>query len=280
MKKILIPINFKFSSYDAIDYAVTFFKKEKCQFYFLNTYSYDINGLNGIQLLQADDDFFEKPKLFSEVNLGQAIDKYTHNNRNDKHRFNAISQCSNLIEAIKKTIKKVEIDLVVLPGRDNTNEGVERYSRNTKNIIENIRECPVMIIPSSAKMHKKPKFVLVSNFDLALPKAELENWYSLVKISNGSIKIVTLSGKENLSGLQIAHQNKVRYYLEMLSEKSIAVEYVENAPALKDFAKYHSDYIICLMDRKPDFWRKLGITHSRITDLGPLPGTPVIALHR
>ncbi len=280
MKKILIPINFKFSSYDAIDYAVQFFKKEKCQFYFLNTYTYDVNGLNGIQLLQADDDFFEKPKHTSEMSLGQAINKYTHNSKNENHRFNAISECSHLIDAIKKTIKEVEIDLVVLPERDNADGCAVRYSKNARNIIENIRQCPVLIIPSSAKMCKKPKFVLVSNFDTNLPQTELENWYGLVKIASGSIKIVTLSSKEDLSELQRSNQNKVRFHLEMLSEKPIAVEHVENASALKDFTKNHSDYIICLMDRKPDFWRKLGVTHSKITSLGPLPSTPVIALHR
>ncbi|RFN58794.1 hypothetical protein [Marixanthomonas ophiurae] len=67
----------------------------------------------------------------------------------------------------------MEIDLVVLPGKDNANKSMERYSKNTRNIIDNIRECPVLIIPSSAKMHENPKFVLASYFGLDLPKAEL-----------------------------------------------------------------------------------------------------------
>ena len=280
MKKILIPIDFKRSSYDAIDYAVKFFKKEECQFFFLNAYTYDVNGFNAIHLLQANDNIFEKPRHTSEISLGQAVNKYIHNNSNEKHRFNAISECSSLVDAIKKTIKEVEIDLVVLPRKDNANKSMERYSKNTRNIIDNIRECPVLIIPSSAKMHENPKFVLASYFGLDVPKAELENWYSLIKIANGSIKIVTLSSKEGLSELQKANQSKVCSHLEMHFKKPIKIEYIENAAALKKFAKHHSDYIICLMDRKPDFWRKLGITHSRITDLGPLPSTPVIALHR
>lgn len=280
MKKILIPIDFKFNSYDAIDYAIALFKREQCEFYFLNTYTYDIEGLNAIHMLQADDDWYDKPKHDSENSLGKVIQKYTINNRDTNHRFSAISECSNLIEGIKKAIKDIKIDLVVIPGKDSTNESSEKYSKNTKRIIEYIRECPVMVIPSSAKIHKKPKFVLVSNFELDLPKSELDNWFDLIKITSGSLKIVTLSGKEELSELQKANQNKVCSHLEMLSEETIQVEYIENASALKDFARCHSDYIICLMDRKPDFWRILGISHSRITNLGPLSRTPVIALHR
>ena len=73
MKKILIPIDFKFNSHDAIDYAIRFFKREQCEFYFLNTYTYDISGLNTIDLLQADDDWYDKPKCASEDNLGYCI---------------------------------------------------------------------------------------------------------------------------------------------------------------------------------------------------------------
>ncbi|HBR53744.1 MAG TPA: hypothetical protein DEA82_05975 [Flavobacteriaceae bacterium] len=280
MKKILIPIDLKLNSYEAIDYAIKFFKREQCEFYFLNTYTYDLSGLNTIDLLQADDDWYDKPKHDSEDSLGKIIQKYAFNNREAKHRFSAISEYSNLIEGMKKAIKDIKIDLVVLPGKDRMGEGTMRYSRNTKRIIEHIRECPVMIIPASAKMHKKPKFALVSSFDLELPLSELENWYGLVQIAKGSIKIVMLSGKTELSELQKANQNKVRFHLELLSEEKIQVEYVKNAPALKDFARLHSDYIMCLIDRKPDLWRKMGVTHSKITTLGPMPSTPVIALHR
>ena len=280
MKKILIPIDFKFNNHDAIDYAIRFFKREQCEFYFLNTYTYDISGLNTIDLLQADDDWYDKPKCASEDNLGKLIQTYAFNNRDSKHHFSAISECSNLIEGMKKAMKDIKIDLVVLPGKDRTGEDSIRYSRNTKRIIEHIRECPIMIIPASSKMHKKPKFVLVSRFDIDLPISELENWYELVQIAKGNIKIVTLSGKDDLTEKQKSNQCKVRYHLEMLSGEKIKIEYIENAPALKDFARYHSDYIMCLIDRKPDLWRKIGFTHSKITNLGPLLSTPLIALHR
>ncbi|WP_203296271.1 universal stress protein [Luteirhabdus pelagi] len=279
MKKVLIPVNVKNNSYEAVDNIVHFFKKEPCEFYFLNTYYYDINGLNAIDLLHADDEYFEKPKRESENKLGQVIDKFICNNRNDKHRFNAISKCSDLVIAIKSIVKELGIDLVVLSGSEEQSDR-NRYGRNTKRIIETIRECPVIIIPAAVNFEKKPKFVLVSNFEVDLPKAELENWYDLVRITKGSIKIVSFSSKNELSELQKVNQDKVRFQLEMLSENPIKVVYIENAPALKDFAHYHSDYIVCLMDRKPNFWRKWGISHSQLINIGPLHSTPVMALHR
>ena len=73
MKKILLPIYLNHHNCDAIDYAVKFFKREVCEFYFLNTYNYNVQGLNAIQLLQADEDWFERPKLESQKRLGRLI---------------------------------------------------------------------------------------------------------------------------------------------------------------------------------------------------------------
>ncbi|GEQ86304.1 hypothetical protein ULMS_18120 [Patiriisocius marinistellae] len=279
MKKILIPLDFKVNCYEAIDYAINFFKHEKCHFYFINCFKLDIDGLNAIHLLQADDDWFEKPKHQSEKNLGSIIKKFTINNRGKDHRFSAISKCNNLIEGVKSVIEEIDIDIVILAGKAN-NISTEKYSRNTKRIIENIRECPIMIIPSSAKIHENPEFVLVSNFEEELPKTELENWYELVKTARGLIRIVTLASRDKMTSLQKLHQNRVRFQIEMFSNTPIVVEYIETANELKDFANCHSDYVICLIDKKPDFWRICGITHSKITNLGPLQSTPLIALHR
>jgi len=279
MKNILVPINFSFNSYDAIDYAIKFFKEEECHFFFLNTFTIDIDGLNTIELLQADEDWFENPKNESEKNLGFVIQKYFSKNLGKNHHFSAISDQTNLIEGIKKVIKEIEIDLVVLPGKKDTNDRNEEYSKNTKRIIENITECPVMIIPSSAKLHKQPEFVLVSNFEEKLPKVELKNWYDLVKIANGTIKIVTLSDKHNLTPLQKKNLNGVRLEIETYTKNPIVIEYVETIQDFKDLADNYSNYIICLIDKKPSIWRMLSLNKSRITKLGLLSNSPLIALH-
>lgn len=280
MKKILIPIDIKLNNYDAIDYAVTFFKRESCEFYFLNTYSYNVTDTDAIHLLHEDDDLFEKPKTDSIQSLGRVIQKYTYNNRNKKHNFYAISEDADFIDGIKDTIKKLKIDLVLIAAQKTIEGKTCRYSRNTKQIIEIVRECPVMVIPPSANMQKNPEFVLASSFEVELPIKELENWYELVKIAKGNVKIMTLANKGNMTAVQITNQNKVHSQLENCSKTEVEIEYLETAQDLKNFADNHTEYIICLMDRIPDFWRKYGFSQSRITSLGPLKASPLIALHR
>lgn len=279
MKKILIPIDFSFNSYNAIDYAVHFFKNIECQFYFLNTYTYDVNNINAIHLLQSEDNTFEKTKSDSEKNLGLAIQKYSCNNKNDKHRFNAISKCSNLIEGIKNTIKEIDIDLVLMAGKIQSQQITNKYSRNTESIIENIIECPVMIIPHSANVKKNLELVLISSFETELPTTELKKWYDLLIVAKAKSKIIVLNNSKDMSNTQKMNLTSLLNNIQDLSGYILPVHYIETKDEAKKFAQLHSECIFCIIDTKLNLWRKLGLSHSQIVDFGPFNTTPLIALH-
>jgi len=279
MKKILIPINFNFNGYEAINYAIKFFEDEECHFYFFNTFSYDVEGLNAIQLLQEDENWFENPKNYSENKMRAVTNKYLYNNRAKKHLFSALTDCNNLIEGIKKAIKENEIDIVVFPGKKDIKNSSKKYSTNTRRIIENIRECPVIILPPTAKFHKKPEFILVSKFEKEFPQSELQNWCHLVNITKGTIRIVTLSKKDKMTTSQKNNQNITRLEVANYSDDKIKLEYIESINELKERSNNACSYIICLMDKKPNIWRMCGLSTSWITNFGPLQNTPLIALH-
>ncbi|QHI39304.1 hypothetical protein IMCC3317_47140 [Kordia antarctica] len=277
MKRILIPIDFTFDNYNTIDYAINFFKEERCEFYFLNTYSYEINGLSALKILQSDEDWYDKPRLNSEKKLADIRSRYKLKNK--KHSYENISACINPIEGIKETIKNFDIDLVVVTS-DHKNKTISHgYTGNVKNIIESVRECLVMIVPQPTYLKEHPEFILASSFEIEIPITELEKWYELVRIVNGSVKVVVLANKKNRTSLQIENQTKIHAQLETLSGTTVTVDYLETPDDLKKLAENQDDCIISLIDKKPNFWRKHGLSQSKITKLGPLHVTPLIALH-
>ena len=280
MKKILLPIYLNHHNCDAIDYAVKFFKREVCEFYFLNTYNYNVQGLNAIQLLQADEDWFERPQLESQKRLGRLIRKYSYNSRNKNHSFHAISECNGLISSIKKCIKEVAINIVVVASKDKVDKGINLYCKNTSLIIDEIRECPILIMPTTTKQKRNPVFALVSDFKSEISEEEIESWYEIVKLLNGTLKIVVSNSMNEMTNQQISNQTKVCYYLKTLTNSSLVVDYLNTASDIKEFANTHSNHIISLIDKKPDFLRRYGLGHSTITNLGPLSTSPLIALHQ
>ncbi len=278
MKNILIPIDFRFNNYDAIDYAIHFLKNEKCEFYFLNTYKSDISQNEAFQLIQGNFTSLDVPKKRSLDCLGKAIHKYTYNNDNKNHHFNAISEYSYLIEGVKKTIAKLNIDLVILSGKKHfTNK--ESYSKNIKSIIENVRECPIMIVPPSKTLKKSNEFVFVSNFETEIPTQEITNWYNLVKIVNGNTRFIALTKEKDMTNAQRKNLKKLQSASKNLSGKEARMGYLTTKQEVKRFVESSAEYIICIMDNKPNFWRKLGLSQSKITNFGPLNHTPLIALH-
>ena len=199
MKKILIPIDTSQHSLEAIDYAIKFFKREDCEFFFLNTYSYGVNGLDALSLLQADDDWFDEPKLKSEKILGRLIKKYSSINKSKKHQFNEISECSDLIDGIKKTVKTLDIDIVLFLGKSKEDNSLKKYSKNTERIIESIRECPVMVIPHTANIRKNQEFILASSFEKAISIKELESWSKLLRLVKGKGRLVVFNQASDLT---------------------------------------------------------------------------------
>ncbi len=280
MKNVLLPIDFTESCYKAIDYAISFFKIEECNFYLLNTYSYELQGLNSIDFLSFSESDYDHPKQESYKNLGVVIKKYTLNNTVKKHFFHAVSEYGNLVENIQISIEKLSIDLVIIDGKKNNAKDPNcSYSKNTKIIIDQIRTCPVMVVPEKIDITKRPNFILVSHFNKELSLTEINKWYPLVKAAKGNVKLVSLTSELEMSDVQKLHQREVIFEIEKLSGIRVNLDFLINKKDLKQFAETSQESIICIVDPQPDIWRKWGLVHSYITNLGPLENTPLIALH-
>ena len=108
-------------------------------------------------MLQADDDWFDKPKEYSLEQLGYLLDEYTVSRSNLNHQYHVISGGLSLVKAIEKHIEKIKVDLIVL-------KGDEKASKNIKAIIDEIRTCPVLVVPKVAAFKTKLKFTIASGF--------------------------------------------------------------------------------------------------------------------
>lgn len=146
MKKILIPIEFKNNSDKVIKYATHLHKNEACVFYLLNTYSLNIIGLQALNFLKANKDWFEKPKQESEKGLAILVDKYSVLYKEHNHQFYALSECETLIKGVQKTIENLKIDLIIMAAKSKKEKCFGKYATNTERIIANIRKCPLIIM--------------------------------------------------------------------------------------------------------------------------------------
>ncbi|MDO7172310.1 hypothetical protein [Mariniflexile sp. AS56] len=276
MIKILIPTDFSLNIYQSIDYVTALYVNEYCEFYFLNTYTYDVVGLNAIELLQADDAWFDEPNEESVNKLGELVEHYTLKTNNVKHAFNAISECVGLVDGIKKSIEKIGIDLVIL-----TSESSKNIGKTSENIIEKIRSCPILIVPSHASIHEGIYLTVVSDFKQKVNTLEIDAFCKALKNTNFEVGILVLEEKSALTTEAVNNLELLIIYLESMLDQRIGLEYINSSYHLKDYAASHVEGIMCVIDEKPDLFRKIGIHKSNvISTLGKLNTNTVLTVHQ
>lgn len=276
MKKILIPTVFSLNNYSTVDYVVDLFKYEKCEFYFLNTYGYETNGLNAIEMLQADDEWFFRPKEESLKKLGKLVTRYTLESHNPKHTFHAISECRSLVDGIKENIDKIGVDIVAL-----TSKGLSPLGATTKCILEKIRSIPILIVPPHATACNNVTLTIASDFQEKITTREIEQFITALQNTNTQIGILVLKEQYAVSDKSAGNIEILLDCLQHFSSKPIELEFLKPTYKLVDYAVSHNNEIICLVDNKPDLFRKIGVVKSKIiSTIKELNTNIVLTLHQ
>jgi len=275
MKKILIPTDFSLNSYQTADYITNLFKKVNCEFYFLNTFRYINSGLNAFEMLQADDEWFEKPKEDSLEKLGKLVTRYTLKS-NKNHSFHAISEHRDIVDGINISVETIGIDVVVLTGN-----GTSTLGTTTENILEKVRSCPVLIVPPHATTCNGITLTIASDFQQKINTCEIERFIKALENTNTKIGILALKEKKNLSEKASENLELLLTYLKQLSNKPIELEFLKPAFRLKDYAFSHINEIMCVVDNKPDLFRKIGVVKSNvIATICKLNSNTVLTVHQ
>lgn len=276
MKKILIPTDFSQNSYQTVDYITRLFKNENCEFYFLNTYVYEASDLNAIEMLQADDDWFEKPKADSLEQLGKLVSHYTLQPNNQRHSFYAISEGVSLEEGIKKNIDKIGIDMVVL-----TSMGSNSIKPSTKDILEKIRSCPILIVPPHATASNGINLTIATDIQEKINTSEIEQFIKTLENTNTEINVLVLKEQNTLSTKAKDNLENLLEKLKHFSNNTIGLEFVKPTCRLSEYAVSHTNEIMCLVDKKPDLFRKIGLVKSKIlSKLKKINTSTVLTVHQ
>lgn len=276
MKKILIPTDFSKNSYQTIDYITELFTNENCEFYFLNSYYNILSGLNAIEMLHTDNDWFDKPKQDSIEQLGKLIERFTTKSKNSKHEFYAISEHMNLVDSLKKNIEDIHIDLMVLTGKAAHSKG-----KNIDNILEHIRTSPILVVPPHASVGDGLHLTIASDFKQQVNIDDLEKFCKILANTKIKLGVLVLEKQNSLSKEACNHLETVIASLEKFSEEPVELEYIKHSFRLKDYAAKHLGDIMCIVDKKPGLFRKLGLNKSKATaTLRKLNANTVLTVHQ
>ncbi len=271
MKNILLPTDFSENAWNALQYSVSLFAKVPCAFFLLNTYQ-SAMPLIGANLVNREGALrlLEHMKEDSENGLEKWKEKIQEKFKNPKHTFESISVEEPLVPCIKNTVKALEISLLIMGTKGASGLNEIFIGSNTVRVIQNMKLCPVLVIPENIKFVKPKEIAFPTDFNRFFSDGEMKPLVELAKLFNSSIKIVHINKEETLSDVQ-------QYNLMMLKRHLKTVDHYTFW--LPKFEKIASAITIFVEDLDIDVLAMVNYNHSIIEKITHEPVIKKIAFN-
>jgi nucleotide-binding universal stress UspA family protein len=212
MKNILIPTDFSINALNALNYAISLFKEDKCTFYLLNAFKQ--NEISTDHLFHPDPGTttYEQTKNGSETGLKNLMEGIVMKNDNSNHQFKMISSYNTLGKAVKQTLEDKDISIIIIGTQGETNAKNILFGSNTVSIIDEIKNCQLLLVPPNSIFSKntKKELVYATNFLTPFKYKDLESLISIASnikaiirvlhiLENGELTIDQENNKKDLS---------------------------------------------------------------------------------
>ncbi len=277
MKTILLPTDFSENSVNAIYYAFDMYKSEVCRFILLHAYS--VNGYDPESKLSAipGEATLKKAKAEADKNLQELISKIYDEIECKKHHFQAISSNAILTEAIKVEVEKNNIELVIIGTQGSTGSFGVLYGSNTRNIMEEVHNCPVLAVPSHVKFEQIKEIVLPNGYKMRHQKEDFAFINRLSKKFNAAVRVLHIL-EDGISHKQEANRKHLALYLRNVPHSFHTLEHVSLPVGIYCFTESRNSDLIAFVNKKHNFLQNL-LMNPLYKNLGHYSTIPVLVLH-
>lgn len=276
-KKLLVLTDFSKSSWNAIQYAVRLYEHRPCDLYILNTYRKESHGFDSITLL-PEEVINKQSENRSKKGLGDILERVSEIDRNIRHHFYMISRPGPLLDAVKDLVVNQEIDMIFMGNRGVDNIQKNRYGKNTLEIIQNIRNCPVMVVPEIATPGPPKEIVLATNFHTKFDFQEMDHLAEMARLTRAKVRVLSLADRGALDPHQKKNKLSLRRHFEGVDFSVYTVGNLKMEEAFNTLGE-GSGNMISYIDKKPSLLERLGFGRSMLERLGHFKDMPVLALH-
>jgi nucleotide-binding universal stress UspA family protein len=279
MKTILLPTDFSENALNAIKYAVAMYRDEACEFLLLH--AYEVNRYVEGSTFEASPiaSKLEEAKEKYERQLNDLKNNLIASNGKENHKFQIVTKNQTIIDALHEEINAKEIALVVIGTQGATGRYELDFGSNTIEIIENIKNCPVLAVPRNERFTGLNEIVLANGYKL---KNEAEDFNYLIHLSKkfkAPIRVLNISETGGLSPSQEDNQSVVKQLLSDTEHSFHMLEHVTVPVGIYCFSESRNSDMISFVNKKYTFIQKL-LFKPLYKNLGNYAKIPVLVLHR
>lgn len=277
-KRILIPTDFSTTARNAITYATELYKEVSCEFYLLNAFL--ISGYSVDSPLDPDpeDITFQTAYNDSLKGLEELMEMLHFHPENPKHKFETIATYNSLLHAIKTTVAKKDIDLVVMGTKGITGAESLIFGTNAINIMEGITSCPVLAIPEEYGFESPREIVFPTDYKSYFKRRELNYLLDIAALHKASIRVLHIRKKSDLTREQQSNKDLLEAILEGSDHSFHHLEDNKVHRGIGAFVNSRESNMIAFINRKHNLLGNL-LSRPLIKELGYHYKIPILALN-
>jgi nucleotide-binding universal stress UspA family protein len=278
MKNILLPTDFSENSWNAIVYAINFYKKDSCTFYLLN--------VGGFSSIVTDTPYIPDASVLEEAYINPAKIKLREILKrislefpaNKKHKFYLLAEYSYLIDAIRKHVKEKKIDSIVMGTKGASGLKEKTLGSNAGDVITKV-VCTTLIVPENAVFKDLKEVAFPTDFVQYFNAQTLAPISEIIEKKEASLRILHVSKKEAV--LNMDQQNNKSLLEDLLhnynySFHTLTNKKVENA--VQCFVESRDIDMIVIVAKNLNYFQQL-FFHSKVEKISYHTRVPFLVLH-
>jgi nucleotide-binding universal stress UspA family protein len=260
MKAILLPTDFSQNSVNAINYAVSMFAEENCEFYILNIQMASSFVSDDFMTMSSSATIYNTIIDTSKKSLQNLITTIQKKHKNEKHSFQSIVDYDNFIDAINQISGKKDIDMIVMGTRGATGAAKVFLGSNAARVMQRCK-VPVLVIPNDCKFSKIDKIAFTSNYSTHYSREELQPLIEIARNNNAKIHVLHLTTNSALSESQENNKNFLDSIFDNINHKFVDLESEDMFKTIQDYIDNNGIKQLAMMRRKHSFLERLFARH-------------------
>lgn len=278
-RKILLPTDFSENAFQAIKYALELYKDQRCLFFLLYVFYIKPTDIESLIGMEPGSDLFEATKKKSENEFDKLLNSIAFgDNGNPNHTFQTISVFNEPLQAIKNIVEQKDIELIVMGTRGQTNTKSKIYGSTATDVMEKVRNCPVIVVPQLAKQELPKEIVFPTGYKTSFKKRELNYLIDITKICNASIKVLHISQTENLNDTQLQNKKLLDDYFEDVDHTFHELSNMSIPQAINCFVESRESDMVAFINRKHTFFASI-LNQPLVKGIAYTSKVPILVMH-
>ncbi|NER16832.1 universal stress protein [Spongiivirga citrea] len=277
MKKVLVPTDFSENAWNAISYAMAFYKNIPVTYILCHIMIPD--GLPPVVETLTSYVTGEAVKADEVIKELDAVKKKMRAHSDLKeHQITVTYLESSFVSGIKKIAKQYDIDFIVMGNKGQSNVKDKVIGGHTSTVITKIKY-PVMIIPEAAKFHIPVNIAFATDYDFIYKAKVLNTLLEIANVHESNLKVLrVVNTKLSLTPFQQKNRAYLKDFLQNSSASFHRVNQSDLEKGIQSFIDSMNIDMITMVAKNLNFFQKL-LFNPRVAKMSYHLQVPFLVLH-